>query len=504
MSSTDWWSRLREQPRWLYAILVTGAALRLYALGAESYWLDEVASIDLIASRTLVEVLIEVPLTDRHPPLYYAILKLWTAATGISEAATRAPAALFGIAALPLAYLLASRLYDRRVGLLSTALFAFSTFQLGHAQDTRMYSLLAFTTLLSFYWLVRLLDDWGRWSLAGYVLSTLLLGYTHAFGLFLVLAQNVYVGWAWWRRPEGGPAVDLRRWVGAQFLVGLALLPWVGVLAWQAFLTPGGAPGLGWIDAPTASTLLRTPGRYVSSIYPLLGIGVVALVACCFVADRLLAAWIGVPIGTALALSYLVTPIYVHRYTIGVAVGFYVVLAAAVRSMDRPAIQSLAAMVLLMGLFVGVPGYYGADQNEQWREVAAYLETESDADDLLLLTDSSVRHPFEYYFAGSNETHTRVAVPDTLSGSEIRNRVRGYDTVWFVASNADGANIARFTGAIGADYSLAETRNYQGINVVEFRNRTAAGPAENATGNATASGTPTPTPTAAGTATAGR
>jgi len=385
---TEWSARLREQPRWLYAVLVAGTGFRLYALGAESYWLDEVASINLIASRTLAEVLIEVPLTDRHPPLYYAVLKLWTTATGVSEAATRAPAALFGIALLPLVYLVATRLYDRRVGLLSTALFAFSTFQLGHAQDTRMYSLLAFTTLLSFYWLLRSLDDWGRFSLAGYVLSTLLLGYTHAFGLFLVLAQNVYVGWAWWRRPEGGPPVALGRWTGAQLLVGLALLPWVGVLARQAFLTPGGAPGLGWIDAPTVSTLLRTPGRYVSSIYPLLGTGVVALVTCCFVADRLLgdgplwpagptdgldprpllAAWVGVPVGVAVALSYLVTPIYVHRYTIGVAVGFYVVLAAAVRAIDRPALQSIAAMVLLMGLLVGVPGYYGADQNEQWRE----------------------------------------------------------------------------------------------------------------------------------------
>lgn len=136
--------------------------------------------------------------------------------------------------------------------------------------------------------------------------------------------------------------------------------------------------------------------------------------------------------------------------------------------------------------------------------VAAYLDTEGDADDLILLTDTSVRHPFEYYFAGSNETHTRVAVPDTLSGDRIRDRVRGYDTVWLVASNADGANVARFTGVIGTDYSFAETRNYRGINVVEFRNRSTATRPANETANATDSPTPTPTPTPAGTATPDR
>jgi uncharacterized membrane protein len=532
VDSTDWWSRLREQPRWLYALLAVGAGLRLYGLGVESYWLDEVASIDLIASRSLAEVLVEVPLTDRHPPLYYAILKLWTTLTGISEAVTRLPAAVFGIAALPLLYVVATRLYDRQVGLLATALFALSTFQLGHAQDTRMYSLLAFTTLLSFYWLLRLLDDWGRWNLAGYVLATVLMGYTHAFGLFVVFAQTVYVGWAWWHDGAGAPQVDLRRWLGAQVAVGVALLPWVGVLSWQAFLTPGGAEGLGWIDAPTLSTLVRTPGRYLSSLYPLLGVAVLVLVGLCYFADRLLGdgplvprrtvsdggiapgpllvAWVAVPVAVALALSYLVTPIYVHRYTIGVAVGFYVALGGVVRAIDQPSLQTLAVVLLLMGVAVGLPGYYGADQNEQWREVATYLDENGDGDDLVLLTDLSVRHPFEYYFSGSNETHTRVAVPDTLNESEIRDRVRGYDTVWFVASNSNARNIAKFSRAFQPPYTLVESRNYRGISVIEFRNAstaerataTNASAAANDSANATTA-TPTPSPTPPATASPG-
>lgn len=517
---------LRAQPRLLYALLVVGAGLRLYRLGTESYWLDEVASINLIASRSLVAVLIEVPVTDRHPPLYYVILKGWTMVAGVSEAATRTPAALFGIASLPLLYAVATRLYDQQMGLLSTALFAFSTFQLGHAQDTRMYSLLAFTTLLSFFWLLRLVEDWGRWSLVGYVIATILLGYTHAFGLFVLAAQNVYVGWAWWRGATGAPRIDLRRWIGSQLAVALALLPWVGVLVWQAILRPGGAEGLGWIAAPTLWTVVRTPGQYLDSLYPVLGAAVLALALGCYLGDRLLdngpvlpqptssdggiapapllAAWVCVPIGLALGLSYLVTPIYVPRYTIGVAVGVYLALGGIVRAIEMPSLQTLAVVLLLTSTVVALPGYYGADQNEQWREVTTYLGDQSDADDLILLTDLSVRHPFEYYFEESNETHTRVAVLDTLNRSQIRERVDGYDTLWFVASNTNATNIAKFTHAFQPQYTVVETHNYRGINLVQFRNATAASAgtepttatdATNTSANAT---TATPTATASG------
>jgi hypothetical protein len=120
--------RVADRHLLLGGIVVLGLALRAYALGAESFWVDEIFTARVVLDYSPAYILFRLPIQDPHPPLYYELLWLWTRATGVSETSLRALSALFGAATVPLVYAVADRLYDRRVGLVAALFFAVSPF----------------------------------------------------------------------------------------------------------------------------------------------------------------------------------------------------------------------------------------------------------------------------------------------------------------------------------------------------------------------------------------
>ena len=80
------WRSLISDP-YLLAILLVGSCFRLYALGAQSIWLDEAYSITL-AKLKLYQIYF---LHENTPPLYYAILHYWIHLFGASEISVRLP-----------------------------------------------------------------------------------------------------------------------------------------------------------------------------------------------------------------------------------------------------------------------------------------------------------------------------------------------------------------------------------------------------------------------------
>jgi mannosyltransferase len=59
----------------LLGIVLIGALLRIYHLGTQSLWLDEVISVDF--GKLTVPQLIQAAARDVHPPLYYLLLHYW-------------------------------------------------------------------------------------------------------------------------------------------------------------------------------------------------------------------------------------------------------------------------------------------------------------------------------------------------------------------------------------------------------------------------------------------
>jgi len=134
--------------------------------------------------------------SEGHPESYYYFMWIWTKLFGTGLTALRVPSALFGIGCIVLAYGLGTLTYDRRVGLLSGALVAFSGFHIYWSQYARMYAMGCFLALLSSYLLVQILRNSShrhRWELA-YLIASWLAIYTQTFFWTVLAAQMVWIG----------------------------------------------------------------------------------------------------------------------------------------------------------------------------------------------------------------------------------------------------------------------------------------------------------------------
>jgi mannosyltransferase len=120
-------TRILSQSFTFSLVLVLTALLRFYRLSGQSLWADEGNSVAL-ARRGFVEIARRTAF-DIHPPLYYWLLKIWIAIFGDSEIGLRSLSAVLGVGVVYLIWLLGSRLFSRRVGLIATFIVAISPLQ---------------------------------------------------------------------------------------------------------------------------------------------------------------------------------------------------------------------------------------------------------------------------------------------------------------------------------------------------------------------------------------
>src|SRR5436189_4264800 len=97
----------------LAGITLAGALLRFTTLDVQSYWLDEVATVNIL-HHGFGDMLSAVSSGESTPPLYYIVAWVWAKVFGTGEFDLRSLSALLGTATIPLAYLLGRELVGRR------------------------------------------------------------------------------------------------------------------------------------------------------------------------------------------------------------------------------------------------------------------------------------------------------------------------------------------------------------------------------------------------------
>lgn len=205
-------------------LILCGAVLRLWLLGAKSLWFDEASSL-LLASRPLGELAGLLTRNEMNPPLYYALMHGWLKAFADPRTGLRLFSALCGIASLFAFRDLCARLLPERSRLPALGLAAFSSFWIHVAQDGRAYSMLLLVSVLSARATLVLSEGKPRareW-LAYAALAVLGL-YAHYY--FAILLAG-HAAWLASRRPR------LRDFALAHLLIVAAFAPWLGTLAAQ-------------------------------------------------------------------------------------------------------------------------------------------------------------------------------------------------------------------------------------------------------------------------------
>jgi hypothetical protein len=222
-------------------------ALRTQAIHAR-FWIDEGLSVG-IASHPFREIPSVLRL-DGSPPLYYLLLSVWMDLFGSGEARTHALSILFALLTVPTAWFAGRALFGHRAAWIAALLAALNPFLTYYAQETRMYTLVAFLstavvgTFVAAFYLER------RAWLPVFSVALALLAYAHNWGLFLALG-SVAALVPLWRSTENRRALLRDAAIG----YGLALLlylPWVPTLFSQAVHT--GAP---WAERPRFQDVLN-------------------------------------------------------------------------------------------------------------------------------------------------------------------------------------------------------------------------------------------------------
>src|SRR2546426_6221006 len=234
----------------LASIVLAGFAIRAYLVSERSLWFDEAFTWRL-TEFSLGEMIRRIT-DDNSPPLYYLLLKLWTAVFGASALALRSLSVLCGTLTIVGMYLFAAEAFrgreysssgagetnrpGRRLGLLVAALVAFSVFQIRWSWEARMYTLgtalLSFSTWSLFRALHASDHALGKWVLYG--LFTLLFAYTHYYALFSIAAQAVFILACLMVRARGNIIQILRQTTFWHALVAADILA-VGWLPWLPF-----------------------------------------------------------------------------------------------------------------------------------------------------------------------------------------------------------------------------------------------------------------------------
>jgi hypothetical protein len=420
--------------------------LRIYAIDRQDIWGDEAVSIQL-SSGPLLDI-IEGG-AETVPPLYHILLHYWLRLGGASALAIRLLSAAFGTLGVAGIYILGGRVFGRRIGILAALTAAISPALVFYSQEARVYSVLAFLTVVSIYWTVRLADEPVRsraWI--AYLLASLAAGYTHYYGFFVILAENLVVIIHMLRRRRWR---SLKKWLAAQAAIGLAYLPWIYIQG--SFLTnkAGGrfeewtlsvAAGMaeqtltalaaGLSVSPSAARLIAIPFivAALSSLFarPSNGTGKTLLIACVLVPGAL--AWLVNPL----------MPFFFPRYLLLTAPAYFILVASGIVVWKRlqRTLPAAGVLLLVLGSGYGLHGYYTDDAflKGRYGQMMTHVQQNARSGDGLVLLNRLQRPLFEYYEPSDLDVfffpRPEYPISDPRTAQDLSTIAANHPRLWLV------------------------------------------------------------------------
>jgi hypothetical protein len=304
---------------------------------------------------------------------------------------------------------------------------------------------------LAVYWSARVAgapERVPRRAWFGYLLSALAAAYTHYYALFVLLAVNLVVIPALYRRHRS----SLLRWLLAQFALALAYLPWIAVQS--GFLGAKASARLSEWNLTTAwSIVCRTATAFSAGLAVRESMAVVITVAYLIVAaaglvvmlrrqrvgDWLVGAYLFLPLVAAWIVNPIM-PFFYPRYLLLIAPAFYLVAGAGALALSGlwKALGIVAMAALLVAGAVGLRGTYTDETFAKGRYggMMAYIEANSEPGDGLLLANQLQRPIFDYYEPEGLDSYFFPAyeypLEDPRTAAELESIAGRHPRLWLV------------------------------------------------------------------------
>ncbi|GIW05726.1 MAG: hypothetical protein KatS3mg060_0531 [Dehalococcoidia bacterium] len=437
----------------IVVLLLLAYALRLFRLGAQSFWADEGYGLYL-ASQSLPVLSRDIFVDLNHVPLYFFALHFWIRVAGDGELAVRYFSLAGGILTVVLTYRLGRVLFGRPVGLIAAAIAAIAPFQVYYSQEARMHIWTTALCLLAANALVWALDrpsDWERWALFSF--AGVLGLYTFYYAGFALAGLSLAGGGALLARRDQRSVAAL---VAANVVILAAFAPWAALaavrLAEQAqhkgkdFVTYDLPSFLSLNWKTFVAGVTAEPDRLAWPIWPVALAAILGLVGVARGRYRLLLPlYLVVPLLGVFVIN-LRYPHFLPRYLLLATPAFYLLIAAGIALpllWPRRAARLAAPLALAGGLvFLATAGRSLANNyfdpayfRDDYRGVARTIAANAQPDDTIVLNAPWQIYNFPYYYKGDLPI---VGLPyedpldPAITEPKLRALVQQHPGIWLV------------------------------------------------------------------------
>jgi len=184
----------------IWIIIAVSLIFRLIALGWKSLYVDEAVTVYISQRPISTIVPLMMQFHEVHPPLYFQLVNLWMGLwkyLGFLKIDylffLRLSSVIFGTLSVYLTYLLGKKLFDTEIALISSFFLAISSFHVYFSQELRMYPLVLFLMLASFYFFLRLIEKPEIKPALGFVLTTGPALITHYYSFYIIAIEVLFL-----------------------------------------------------------------------------------------------------------------------------------------------------------------------------------------------------------------------------------------------------------------------------------------------------------------------
>jgi 4-amino-4-deoxy-L-arabinose transferase-like glycosyltransferase len=374
--------------------------------------LDEAQSI-WQASHSISEIL-DIVGRDVHVPLYHIILHFWQGIFDNSIVSARYLSLFITVISIPFVYILSSKIYTKRIGLMTTIIFVLSPFINWYANESRMYSLLVLLAVINSIFFIDILNQNKRGSWIGFVITAILGIYTHYFyWLFLLSSALFYLT----------NYKQFSKNLFPKFIISLVIMI-ISIAPWIYYVISLGSAAntKPILQAPNSIDFFNIFSQYVFgfqtdivnsiilSSWPIIVIIIFTSlqrklnysVFNTFVIFQIL-----IPVGLAFIFSYL-RPIFLSRYLIVSSLFLYIYIVYIINTYFKRQVKILyIGIIFVIGLSLLLQIFNpNTPVKENFEDISIYLTAKATAKDIIVLSAPFTIYPFEYYYQGITNVTT--------------------------------------------------------------------------------------------------
>lgn len=441
----------------LISIILVGSFLRFYGIGYEDFWLDEARTVWFGSKNYDLITAIKRISTDLQGPLYFIFIHFWLYFVDVTEISMRIPSAIFGILSIFFIYKLATYLFNKNIGLYSALILTFSHVHFYHSQEARTYSFSVLLTILSYYYLVRFINNKKVYDALLYIFFTTSLIYSHYYTVFIIFAQNLFFLIIYKQRLKN---LSIKYWIKLNSIILLLLIPAaIFFLKYQVHrqrLQRGDE---------FSSKIILDILTYISGneilVILLSFLAILTLFGISNYFDSknlkeiksnviLLLTWFVIPIVIPVLIALLYKPTFFVKYFLTCSVALYILAAIGI---DKFKNKIIKIIILFPIIFYGISlifNSYEYSEKPRWKDLAAEIDNKYENGDLIIVYPSFSANVLNYYsksgylpkkykYSRKNYVINQMKIDQkgyNFSDYELK-KILSKDRIWLVLTKSD-------------------------------------------------------------------